>query len=64
MMTVDSTDRAAAIAAAPEPVKAFETRTQDVFCVSVWMVGLLIQATAGSLGGVGRRPQKRRGLAA
>ena len=47
-----------------EPVKAFETRTQDFFCVSVWMVGLLIQATVGSLGGVGRRPQNRRGLAA
>lgn len=47
-----------------EPVKAFETRSQDFFCASVWMVGLLIHATVGSLGGVGRRPQKRCGLAA
>ncbi len=43
----------------PEPVKASETRCQDFFCRSVWMVGLLIQATAGSLGGEGRRPQNR-----
>jgi len=34
----------------PEPVKAFETEAQDFFCRSVWMVGLLIQATVGSLG--------------
>jgi len=47
-----------------EPVKAFETEAQDFFCRSVWMVGLLIQATVGSLGGVGRRPQKRRGSVA
>jgi erythromycin esterase-like protein len=33
-----------------EPVKAFETEAQDFFCRSVWMVGLLIQATVGSLG--------------
>jgi hypothetical protein len=48
----------------PEPVKTFETSCQDFFCVSLVMVGLLIQATVGSLGGVGRRPQKRCGLAA
>jgi hypothetical protein len=47
-----------------EPVKAFETEAQDFFCRSVWMVGSLIQATVGSLGGVGRRPQKQRGLMA
>jgi hypothetical protein len=47
-----------------EPVKTFETSCQDFFCVSLVMVGLLIQATVGSLGGVGRRPQKRCGLAA
>ena len=47
-----------------EPVKAFETEVQDFFCASVWMVGLLIQATVGGLGGVGRRPQNRPGLAA
>ncbi|MHB8295212.1 MAG: hypothetical protein ACYDH5_11445 [Acidimicrobiales bacterium] len=47
-----------------EPVKTFETKSQDFFCRSLWTVGLLIQATVGSLGGEGRRPQKRRGLAA
>ncbi len=49
---------------ASEPVKAPETDAQDFFCASFWMVGLLIHATVGSLGGVGRRPQNRRGLAA
>ncbi|MHB8296497.1 MAG: AfsR/SARP family transcriptional regulator, partial [Acidimicrobiales bacterium] len=43
----------------PEPVKTFETKSQDFFCRSLWTVGLLIQATVGSLGGEGRRPQKR-----
>ena len=52
------------VAVRAESVKAFETSLQDFFCVSVLMVGLLIQATVGSLGGVGRRPQNRRGLAA
>ncbi|MHB8295384.1 MAG: hypothetical protein ACYDH5_12315 [Acidimicrobiales bacterium] len=47
-----------------EPVKTFETKSQDFFCRSLWTVGLLIQETVGSLGGEGRRPQKRRGLAA
>ena len=50
--------------AGPEPVKPPETRLQDFFCASLWMVGLLIHATVGSFGGAGRRPQNRRGLAA
>ena len=57
-MTSESFSRASLTLIA-EPVKAFETEAQDFFCGSVWMVGLLIQATVGSLGGVGRRPQKR-----
>ena len=54
-----------------EPVKGFETSGQDFFCaspssspVSVWMVGLLIQAAVGSRGGLGRRFPNRAGLAA
>jgi hypothetical protein len=50
--------------AATEPVKTFETSGRDYFCRSVATVGLLIHATVGSFGGVGRRPQNRRGLAA
>lgn len=38
-----------------EPVKPFETRVHDFFCALLVMVGLLIQAMVGSLGGVGRR---------
>ena len=42
-----------------EPVKASETDTQDFFCTSFSTAGLLIHATVGSLGGIGRRPQNR-----
>ena len=49
---------------APEPVKAFETRAQDFFCASLSMVGLLIHAAVGSLGGLGFRLPNRQGLTA
>jgi hypothetical protein len=48
----------------PEPVKPFETSDQFFLCVSLVMVGLLIQAMVGIFGGQGRRLQNRRGLAA
>src|ERR1039458_8157770 len=48
----------------PEPVKAFETSAQDFFCASLSMVGLLIHAAVGSLGGLGLRFPNRHGLAA
>jgi hypothetical protein len=47
-----------------EPVKAVETSTHDYFCTSVSMVGLLIHAAVGSLGGLGLRFPNRQGLAA
>jgi hypothetical protein len=47
-----------------EPVKDFETTTYDFFCTSVSIVGLLIHAAVGSLGGLGRRLPNRHGLAA
>ena len=47
-----------------EPVKRFETRDQDFFCVSLVMVGLLIHATVSIFGSRGLRLQNRRGLAA
>jgi hypothetical protein len=47
-----------------EPVKAFETRAQDFFCASLSMVGLLIHAAVGSLGGLGFRLPNRQGLTA
>ena len=47
-----------------EPVKTFETSSQSFFCASFSIVGLLIHATVGSLGGEGRRWRKRPGLAA
>lgn len=49
---------------APEPVKADETSSQDFFCASLSMVGLLIHAAVGSLGGLGLRFPNRQGLAA
>ena len=49
---------------APEPVKTFETTGRNYLCRSPLMAGLLIHATVGSFGGVGRRPQNRLGLAA
>jgi transposase len=49
--------------AVSERVKHFETSGQLFFLVSLVMVGLLIQAMVGILGGVGRRLQNRRGLA-
>ncbi len=49
---------------AAEPVKQSETIRQGFFCASFSMVGLLIHAAVGSLGGVGRRWRKRAGLAA
>jgi hypothetical protein len=52
------------IRATPEPVKAFETSAQDFVCASFSMVGLLIHAAVGSLGGLGRRFPNRHGLAA
>ncbi len=51
------------VVAGAEPVKQFETRVQVFFCASLLMVGLLIQATVGSLGGAGRRLQNRWGSA-
>ena len=48
---------------APEPVKAFETSAHDYFCASLSMVGLLIHAAVGSLGGLGLRFPNRQGLA-
>ena len=53
-----------AVEGVPEPVKAFETSAQDFFCASFSMLGLLIHAAVGSLGGLGRRFPKRHGLAA
>ena len=47
----------------PEPVKGFETFFHGLFCVSLVMAGLLIQAVVGSLGGVGWRWRNRAGLA-
>jgi hypothetical protein len=47
-----------------EPVKHFETRSQPFFRASLPIVGLLIHATVGSLGGEGRRWRNRAGLAA
>jgi hypothetical protein len=47
----------------PEPVKHFETRSYEAFCC-VSSMGSLIHATVGSLGGWGRRPPNRVGLAA
>ena len=47
-----------------EPVKTFETKSQSLFCASFSIVGLLIHATVGSLGGDGRRWRNRPGLAA
>lgn len=45
-------------------VKGFETFVGQRFLMSASRLGSLIQATLGSLGGVGRRPQNRPGLAA
>jgi hypothetical protein len=53
-----------AIPLGTEPVKDFETTTYDFFCTSVSIVGLLIHAAVGSLGGLGRRLPNRHGLAA
>ena len=53
-----------AAATKPEPVKEFETNRQRFFCVSFPIVGLLIHATIGSVGGEGRRWRNRPGLAA
>ena len=47
-----------------EPVKAFETSAQDFFCASFSMLGLLIHAAVGNLGGLGLRFPNRHGLAA
>ena len=41
-----------------------ETRAQDFFCASLSMVGLLIHAAVGSLGGLGFRLPNRQGLTA
>jgi hypothetical protein len=49
---------------ATEPVKPFETTAYDFFCASVSIVGWLIHAAVGSLGGLGRRFPNRHGLAA
>ena len=50
---------------ATEPVKHFETRSHDTFCMSTSSTtGWLIHATAGNRGGSGRRWRKRAGLAA
>lgn len=46
-----------------EPVKPIETSAHS-FCMSASRDGSLIQATVGSLGGVGRRWRKRAGVAA
>jgi hypothetical protein len=46
-----------------EPVKDFETRAGYLFCMSASREGSLIQASVGSLGGVGRRCRNRSGLA-
>ena len=48
----------------PEPVKAFETIAYGFLCASFSIVGLLIQAAVGSLGGLGWRLPNRHGLAA
>jgi len=56
--------REAGLPEVAEPVKASETSAQDLFCASFWMVGWLIHAAAGSLGGEGRRFPNRQGLAA
>ena len=56
--------RASARLAAAEAVKAFETNAQDFFCASLSIVGWLIHAAVGSLGGFGRRLPNRVGLAA
>ena len=50
--------------AGSEPVKEFETTFGQSFCMSASREGSLIQATVGSLGGEGRRPRNRSGLAA
>ena len=47
----------------PEPVKQFETRSYDAFCMTS-SLGSLIQATVGSFGGSGRRPPNLVGFAA
>jgi len=47
----------------PEPVKHFETRSYDAFCVSS-SLGSLIHATVGNFGGAGRLPPNLTGLAA
>ena len=47
-----------------EPVKANETSSQDFFCAPLSMVGLLIHAAVGKLGGLGLRFPNRQGLAA
>ena len=60
----DSQPRQIDVDAAPEPVKANETSSQDFFCASLSMVGLLIHAAVGSLGGLGFRFPNRHGLAA
>ena len=49
---------------APEPVEDIETRAGYLFCMSASREGSLIQALAGSLGGVGLRPLNRVGFAA
>ena len=47
-----------------ELVKPVETLGGQALCMSASGVGLLIQATVGSLGAVGVRPENRSGLAA
>jgi hypothetical protein len=51
-------------AAEAELVKPFETRGGQALCMSASGVGWLIQATVGSFGAVGVRPQNRSGWAA
>ena len=50
------------MAAGPEPVKRFETRSCHAFCARSCS-GSLIQAMVGSFGGSGRRCRNRAGLA-
>ncbi|MHB8295631.1 MAG: hypothetical protein ACYDH5_13610, partial [Acidimicrobiales bacterium] len=45
--SLDEWLRRSAQHAEAEPVKTFETKSQDFFCRSLWTVGLLIQATVG-----------------
>ena len=59
------TAKAVAAETATEPVKQFETRSYEAFCLtSSSGRGSLIHATVGSSGGSGRRCRKRTGFVA